>query len=241
MYSNKTIIQIGSHVGASENDPIFNLVDDSTQLILVEPIPFLFRQLKENYTKKFPNNQHIVFINKAASNHIGEIQLTAPSEDNDYANLPFYASQLASINSDHAVRHIPELKVETITVPTTTIDQIVEDNNIKHIDLLHTDTEGHDYDIIMNYSFQVKPRQILFEHKHMDGFFEFGTKFETLKSHLEAKGYIQKYQNGEDTMMELVVTEKEIKKQQEQIVTIDQRLENIENMLHEILKRLPTV
>jgi hypothetical protein len=42
---NKTIIQIGSHVGNTCNDPIFNIVDNDTNLILVEPVPYLFEQL----------------------------------------------------------------------------------------------------------------------------------------------------------------------------------------------------
>ena len=36
MYKNKTIIQIGSHVGNTINDPIFKDIDNTTNLILVE-------------------------------------------------------------------------------------------------------------------------------------------------------------------------------------------------------------
>ena len=49
MYKNKTIIQVGSHVGKSKNDPIFNYVDESTKLILIEPVPYLFNKLKYHY------------------------------------------------------------------------------------------------------------------------------------------------------------------------------------------------
>jgi hypothetical protein len=66
----KTIIQIGSHIGNTSNDPIFNIVDKTTKLILVEPVPFLFEKLKYNYQKKFINNKNIFFINKAVSNFI---------------------------------------------------------------------------------------------------------------------------------------------------------------------------
>ncbi len=48
---NKTIIQIGSHVGNTCNDPIFNIVDNDTNLILVEPVPYLFEQLKKTTMK----------------------------------------------------------------------------------------------------------------------------------------------------------------------------------------------
>jgi hypothetical protein len=58
---NKTIIQIGSHVGNTCNDPIFNIVNNDTKLILVEPVPFLFKQLKINYNKKFENKPQYNF------------------------------------------------------------------------------------------------------------------------------------------------------------------------------------
>jgi FkbM family methyltransferase len=199
----KTIIQIGSHVGDTQNDPIFNLVDDNTKLILVEPVPFLFNQLQINYTKKFKNNKNIIFINKAASDFIGEIEMTIPSEKNDFTKLPFWASQLASVNSEHALGHINDLLVEKINVKTTTINEIVEQYNIKQIDLLHTDTEGHDYIILMNYNFKIKPKQIMFEHKHMDGLGTVGSKYDELSNKLFSLGYKKIQQNSEDSTFEL--------------------------------------
>ncbi len=199
----KTIIQIGSHVGNTSNDPIFNIVDKDTKLILVEPVPFLFKQLKNNYNKKFYNNHNIIFINKAVSNFIGEIEMTIPSEKNDFSKLPFWASQLASVNKDHALGHIHNLLVEKITVKTTTINEIVKEYNIREIDLLHTDTEGHDYTILMNYNFEIKPKQIMFEHKHMDGLFKVGIKYDELSNKLLSLGYKKIQQNSEDTTFKL--------------------------------------
>jgi len=201
---NKTIIQIGSHVGNTCNDPIFNIVDNNTKLILVEPVPFLFRYLKNNYNEKFGINQNIVFINKAVSNFTGEIEMTIPSEKNDFQNLPNYASQLASVNPDHATGHISDLLVEKIRVETTTLNEIVKEYNIKQIDLLHTDTEGHDYIILMNYNFEIKPKKIMFEHKHMDGLFTIGIKYDELSNKLLSLGYKKIQQNHEDTTFELL-------------------------------------
>lgn len=197
----KTIIQIGSHVGNTINDPIFNQVDKTTTLILVEPVPYLFEQLKENYKNK--NIDVIHFINKAASSHTGNIELTIPSQKNDFSKLPFYASQLSSVNETHAIKHLPNLITEKIDVPTTTLDEIVKDYSIEEIELLHTDTEGHDYDIIMNYSFNVKPFKILFEHKHMDGYSKTGIRYDTLKNKLNSLGYKLKFKNSEDTLVQL--------------------------------------
>ena len=148
---NKTVIQIGSHVGDTGSDPIFNLVDDTTKLVLVEPIP-----LKKNYTTLFPNNHNIIFINKAVSDFIGEIEMTFPSERNDFSKFPVWASQLASVDPKHALGHIDNLMVDKLFVKTTTINDIVKKYNLTHVDLLHVDTEGHDYTILMIYNFKIK-------------------------------------------------------------------------------------
>ena len=203
MYSNKTIIQIGAHIGNIGNDPIYNHIDETTKLILVEPVPYLFSKLKNNYKNKLQNLNNIIFINEAVSDSISEIILTIPSLKNDFSKLPWYASQLASINPNHATGHIPNLITDEIKVKTTTIDTIVNNHKITNIDLLHTDTEGHDYTILMNYSFSIKPKQILFEHKHMDGIFTTGNKYIELTNKLLSLGYTKVYENIEDTMFEL--------------------------------------
>jgi hypothetical protein len=45
------IIQVGSHIGNTENDMIFNNINPDFEYILIEPVPYLFNQLKENYFK----------------------------------------------------------------------------------------------------------------------------------------------------------------------------------------------
>lgn len=203
MYKNKTIIQVGSHIGNTINDPIFKDIDNTTKLILVEPVPFLFNILKNNYIKKLKDISNVVFINKAVSNFIGTIELTVPSLKNDFRKLPFWASQLASINSTHATDHIKGLITEKIKVPTTTINSIIKENKITEIELLHTDTEGHDYEILMNYDFSIKPKKIMFEHKHMDGFLKVGNRYIILIKRLKSLGYILVSRDTEDTVMVL--------------------------------------
>ena len=64
-----------------------------------------------------------------------------------------------------------DIITEKLSVETTTVDEIINHYDVKEIELLQTDTEGHDYEILMNYGFVIKPRKVLlFEHKHMDGF-----------------------------------------------------------------------
>ena len=202
-FSKIDILQIGSHVGNTINDPIFNRVNKDMKLILVEPVPYLFNELKNNYKNKLSDVSNIVFINKAVSDCVGEIELFVPSEKNDFSKFPFWASQLASINENHIKSHLNDLIVDKIKIECTTIDEIIKEYNIEEIELLHTDTEGHDYTILMGYSFKIKPKKILFEHKHMDGEFKTGEKYENLISRLKSIGYKIVYKNEEDTMLEL--------------------------------------
>jgi FkbM family methyltransferase len=206
---NKTVIQIGSHIGNTKNDPLFASVDETTRLILVEPVPYLFEELKKNYERKMNGaTNNIVFINKAVSNFIGEIELTIVSPKNDFDKFPPWASQLSSINTTHIKSHLPNLMMETRKVPTTTLDAIIAENGITEIELLQTDTEGHDYVILMNYTYNVKPKRIMFEHKHMDGTFLTGEHYSECLAFLQGMNYKMLYQDTEDTLMELCHGEK---------------------------------
>ena len=113
------------------------------------------------------------------------------------------ASPLGSVNSYHTAGHLKNLLVEKINIQTTTINEIVKEYNIKEIHLLHTDTEGHDYTILMNYDFKIKPKQIVFEHKHTDGLFTIGIKYDELSKKLLSHGYKKIFQNSEDTLFSL--------------------------------------
>jgi FkbM family methyltransferase len=88
-----------------------------------------------------------------------------------------------------------------IEVPTMTIEDIIKKYNLKEINLLKVDTEGMDIEILYNYSFNILPTMIKFEHAHGSGEVydyswvglnqkEIGEKFQKLLSKLESLGYI---------------------------------------------------
>jgi len=82
---NLKVLQIGSHIGKTENDPVFKSIKYNDNAIFVEPVPWLFEQLVKNYNEEYSNNSFI-FINKAVSNKNGKINLYVPSEKNDFSN-----------------------------------------------------------------------------------------------------------------------------------------------------------
>jgi len=164
----------------------------------------LFNELCNNYK----NRKNVILLNIAISNREGEIDLYIPSLKNNFNELPLYASQLASINEEHLTLHISGLIVDKITVKCKTINQIINEYNIDIIDSLYIDTEGHDYDILMELDLsKVKPNNIIFENKHMDGTNSYlltdRPKYNYLLNYLYRNSYKLVEENSEDTYVTL--------------------------------------
>ena len=207
MKKQKYIIQIGSHVGNTSNDFIYNNIKLDVKYIMIEPVPYLFNQLKENY--KSYNN--IIFLNIAISNYDGIIDLYIPSEKNDFTKLVNWTSQLASVNKDHIPTFVPECIIDKITVKCKSLNKLIKEYNITDIEYLYTDTEGHDYDILMDLDLSlIKPINIIFENKHMDGSkhslnIDNCPKYNNLLNHFQEYNYFIKKQTGEDTHIKLKI------------------------------------
>ena len=195
--------QIGAHVGKTSNDHIFNINCTDKNIILIEPVPYLFEQLKINYASKM-NSNIITFLNIAVSDNDGKLTLFVPSNKNDFSKFPSWASQLASINESHVKGHIPKLLIDKIEVPCYKLNTLLCDMNISHIENLLVDTEGHDYNILINLDLNMlKPTTIRFENKHMDGLFTKAGKYLLLMDHFSKHGYKMVYENNEDTVISL--------------------------------------
>jgi FkbM family methyltransferase len=178
-------------------------------MILIEPVPYLFKKLKTNYASKTLDN-NIQFLNIAVSNKNDSLTLYVPSPENDFSKFPYWASQLASTNKDHIVKHnifssnIVNLKIDEIKVPCFTLNNLIEHMNILSIDKLLIDTEGHDYEILMDFDLSVlKPKVIRFENRHMDGVISRGKRYEYLLNHLTSYGYKKIFEDQMDTEVEL--------------------------------------
>jgi FkbM family methyltransferase len=204
----KYIIQVGSHIGNTPNDMLFNNIKPYFKYILIEPITYLYNQLKENY-KSFNN---VTLLNIAISNYDGIIDIYTPSLDNDFSKLVFWTSQLSSVNEDHIKTFVPDCIVEKISVQCKTLNSLINEFDIKHIEYLYTDTEGHDYNILMDLNLSViRPLNIVFENKHMDGPKHYldtnnCTNYKNLLKHFKEYGYDIELQTGEDTHIKLFKT-----------------------------------
>jgi len=204
--------QIGAHIGNSQNDPIYFKKMENKTLILIEPVPFLYSILKHNYSPRIRTNE-IEFLQIAVSDKDGKIELYTPSKDNDFSEYPYWLNQVASTTDKYIKvfefrERWPKFKFEKIEVECRRFNTIVKEREIKTIDTLIMDTEGHDFTILMDIDFNlVKPRKIIFENfymKELAKIGEDGSKYKKVMEHLTKLGYKVVEETDEDTTVELV-------------------------------------
>ena len=201
----KYIIQVGAHIGNTSNDFIIRNIIDDIQYILFEPVPYLFNELCKNYKGK----KNVRLINMAISDYNGSLTLYIPSEKNDFSKLVSWASQLASTNENHIKTFVPNCIVEKIEVQCKTLNTIIEEYKIENLEAIYTDTEGHDYDILMDLDLiKHKPERIIFENKHMDGpkhqlNKNDCPKYNYLLNHFYKNGYEFVSETSEDTTIKI--------------------------------------
>ena len=149
-------------IGSADFDTCLPLAEAGWKGICVEPIPYLKKRISWIY-KDYPIN----VIEYAISDVNGEVEMAVARDDRDWLKG---CSHIISDNhigyklSTHPDR-IDDFK-EKITVNSMTLDDLLYD--IKEVDFLKVDAEGHELNIFLNYSFNVKPKIIKVEHKHVD-------------------------------------------------------------------------
>jgi|TARA_R110000868_G_scaffold4895_12_gene30517 FkbM family methyltransferase len=198
---NCNLIQVGSHIGNTSNDYIFNNITLNGLCIFIEPVEEYFNTLKENYNKKYPDN-NFLFFNIACSDVNHTLTLYKPIVDD---KSPLWANQLTSVLPNHAKNHNINVGLNPIEIQAKTLNTVISENNIDSIDILAVDTEGYDYEVLQGIDLdKIKPKEIIFEHKHIDGTNQsFGFKYYKLINHLFSKNYELIKQTEDDTYMKL--------------------------------------
>ncbi|NEU06783.1 FkbM family methyltransferase [Flavihumibacter sp. R14] len=162
-------VQIGSNNGTN-GDPLYKyIISQGWKGVLVEPVPYLFEELKKNYLGL---NDDLAFENSAVSLISGDLKFYRLKQSN-LPNLPGWYDQLGSFNKEVVEKHrsaIPDfddLLIED-TVNGITFKQLLSKYSIVKLDVLHIDTEGYDYEILKMLPFETLTIDlIMFEHKHL--------------------------------------------------------------------------
>jgi FkbM family methyltransferase len=181
-----SLVMIGAHNGSKS----IQLVHDALKfgkVCLVEPVPYLFKLLSDTHSK----TEGIHLINKCITpTKTDTVDFYAISLDSN--KVHDYGDQLGSLNPYHAKNHDNRFEkfVTKIKVPTLTTTQLLDELNCSSVNFLFIDTEGHDAQILLTFPFNlIKPKMILFEHKHADGTHIVGDNFVSIIKFLNSHGY----------------------------------------------------
>ncbi|MEO5891401.1 MAG: FkbM family methyltransferase [Ferruginibacter sp.] len=163
------IVQIGSNDGKT-GDPLIDLIykNKNWKILFVEPVPYLFKNLKSNY----PVDPRFTFENAAINDGSKQTFYWVKKEAKENIDgLPNWYDQLGSFQRDHLVKHLDGI-LEPFIVETDiqgiTLSELLRKNNIGSLDILHIDTEGYDWKILSQLDLnKFSPILILFEHKHL--------------------------------------------------------------------------
>ncbi len=163
------VIQIGSNDGKT-GDPLYQLLHQNVQWrgLFVEPVPYIFERLKKNYPDPGRFRFQQVAINNGQKLDFFWVDPSAKDHLND---LPYWYDQLGSFNKQHILQELgPELEpfIRSDSLVGMTLQALLDTHEVPHFDILHIDTEGHDWAILSQLDLKkYSPAFILYEFNHL--------------------------------------------------------------------------
>eukprot|EP00240_Pyramimonas_obovata_P014547 CAMPEP_0118925214 /NCGR_PEP_ID=MMETSP1169-20130426/3140_1 /TAXON_ID=36882 /ORGANISM="Pyramimonas obovata, Strain CCMP722" /LENGTH=204 /DNA_ID=CAMNT_0006866451 /DNA_START=80 /DNA_END=691 /DNA_ORIENTATION=- len=142
--TNFTVIQIGAHVGRTENDPVFKLATEHQWGgVLLEPVPELFSQLVRNY-ERAGKSKNLYFENAALSNRTGTatFYIHKAADFERAMDLSAWKTQVGSLRKKYGSKSVP------ISVKTISFNVLLDTYDIHKVDYLQIDAEGLDAFVI---------------------------------------------------------------------------------------------
>lgn len=176
-------IEVGANDGLSGDVLREFIVTRHWNGVLVEPVDYLFRRLKENYE----GTEGLVFEQAAISSQSGKKKLWYIEQSGD---LPAGYDQLGSFDRDHVLKYsnmIPDIdnRLRCCDVECITLRDLVTRHSIDRIDVILIDVEGHDQEIVQQIDLdRFRPQVIVFEHCHLGD-----EQKQQCRSFLESHGY----------------------------------------------------
>lgn len=180
------LVQIGSNDGKT-GDPFNQLLNKNTgwKALFVEPVPYLFQRLRNNY----PDTARFSFANNAINDGSAiTFYWLDPRVKDEFDDLPFWYDQLGSFDENHIINELGERmrpfilsqKLEGLSLPA-----LLERHAVRQLDMLHIDTEGYDWKILSQLDLQQhQPKFVLYESNHLTKE-ELHASYDFLKDHYE--------------------------------------------------------
>ena len=187
--NNFGLVVIGAYHGYWLKDEIKKT---SKNILLIEPVPYNFLQLKERY-QCFNN---IFFEQNFIGGNNSQISFFFVKEDSISKLGKHWASGIGSFSKKHILDHkskrfnIEDDDINEIQIQSTTFNELCKRYKISIIDKLLIDVEGAEKQIIESIDYKkILIREIVFEYKHLDGSFLFNNNLKILIKFLNNKNF----------------------------------------------------
>ncbi|QHT69636.1 FkbM family methyltransferase [Rhodocytophaga rosea] len=161
-----SLVHIGSHDGKT-GDLFFDLIHEHThwKVLFVEPVPYLFKRLQENY----PSDSRFRFENAAVNDGSSQLFYWVQEDAISHVpDLPKGFDQLGSFDRNNITKHLDgklEHYIVEASIQGITLQALFSKHSIDKLDILHIDTEGYDWKILSQLDLNKhSPLLILFEH-----------------------------------------------------------------------------
>ena len=184
------LVVIGAHFGVWLNDELTRF--DKENILLVEPVPYNYKKLKEKFIKS--SNIHICTNVIFSENKVSKFYYV--NEKSILKLGKHWASGIGSFNKNHILDHrtkrfkIEDEDIDEIEIEFITFDVLIKKFEIKSIDKLQIDVEGAEFEILKSIDYtKTEINSIQFESKHFDGTFKEGKKLQEIKDKLILEGY----------------------------------------------------
>ena len=143
----KSLIQIGANDGLRFDVLNKYIKEFKIESLLVEPVPFYYSKLKENYSK----DTFVKLEKSAITKKSGTISMyTVKSEY--LKKYDEHIKGINSVNKTHLNKHnVKSNHIEKISVKCLSPKDLLEKYQINNLDLIFIDAEGYDGDIVMNF------------------------------------------------------------------------------------------
>jgi FkbM family methyltransferase len=206
-YPRAVFIEIGANDGVQYDQLRPFIVSLPWVGVMVEPVPWLFQRLRDNYRGK----EGLAFENAAVGDIDGVVPFYYVPPAEDHEGDPSWSDAMGSLSRAEVERtvkatrefaarasnvRIPDLssRIERIEVPSLTFESLCRKHDIERLDLLLIDAEGYDWEIIKGIDFgRCRPRLLIFENVHLTA-----EERDQSVAHLEGLGYELTYE-GIDT------------------------------------------
>lgn len=151
-------------IGVADFNTLIPLLKNGWKGVFVEPVPRYAEKLREEI-----KGLDAVVMEAAISDHDGETPFLVSKP------LGTWVDGISHVDSPNhigtALLKLPgnEQFIESQNlVSCMTLDSLLDVLSIDHVDFMKIDAEGHEMNILKDYSWRVKPTSMKIEHKHVD-------------------------------------------------------------------------